>query len=77
MVKYDFKCRNGVDLRPYANKIREEIYSMADLRFSSDEIAYMASLRYMKPDYMEFLRYLRLDPERFIKKENMAPRKKV
>lgn len=63
-VSYKFKCRNqGVNLAQHASRIREEIDHLCQLTFSDDELAYLASLRYIKPDYVAFLRGFKLNPD--------------
>lgn len=62
-VEYAFKLRqNGIDLRPYADEIRAEIDSYATLRFSEEELAYLKTIRYLKPGYVDALRDLHLNP---------------
>ena len=63
-VSYKFKCRNsGVDLAKHASRIRQEIAHLCELTFADDELAYLASLRYIKPDYVAFLRGFKLNPD--------------
>jgi nicotinate phosphoribosyltransferase len=60
-VEYRFECRNkDVDLRPYADEIRSHIADLCQLRLSEDELAYLGSLRFIKPDFVEFLRLFHL-----------------
>ena len=61
-VEYKFKCRTpGVQLTPYLAQIREEIRHLCTLRFNEDELAYMASLRFIKSDFVDFLRLFQLN----------------
>ena len=54
-VEYRFHCRNeAVDLRPIQQALEVEIAHLCSLRFSEDELAYLGSLRYIKPDFIEF-----------------------
>src|SRR5438477_2418983 len=63
-VEYTFKCRNaGVDLRPFADEIEAEIARYCELRFTADEIDYLATLPYLKPSYLDALRRFTLNPE--------------
>jgi nicotinate phosphoribosyltransferase len=63
-VEYDFKCRTkGVDLSPYADEIREELTAYCTLRLTPHEAAYVKSIRYVKPSYVDALTNLRLSPE--------------
>lgn len=63
-VKFAFKCRSAVDLRPFENQIRDEINSLGNLRFTEDELDYLRTIRYLTPDFIEFLSMLRLTPEK-------------
>ncbi len=61
-VEYKFKCRTpGVQLVPYMEEIREEIRHLCSLRFTEDELAYMASLRFIKSDFVDFLGLFQLN----------------
>lgn len=65
-VEYRFKCRSeGVDLRPIRADLEREIEHLCTLRLDPDELEYLASLRYLKPDFIEFLRLFHLQ-SRFI-----------
>ena len=69
-VEYRFKCRNpGVDLVPYIDEIRVELEALCSLRFSSDELDYLRSWRFIKSDFVDFLelfhlnaKYVRIEP---------------
>jgi nicotinate phosphoribosyltransferase len=65
-VEYAFKCRNNVDLRPFADSIRKEIDSYCELRLTDAEEAYLGGIRFLKPDFIHFLKMLRLDPKNVI-----------
>ncbi|MGC9562466.1 nicotinate phosphoribosyltransferase [Brachymonas sp. M4Q-1] len=61
-VEYKFKCRTpGVQLAPHIEEIREEIRHLCTLRFTEDELAYMAGLRFIKSDFVDFLRLFQLN----------------
>ena len=58
---YLFKCRNK-DVKFTAemvSEINEQIDHLCSLTFTDDELDYLASLRFMKPDFIEFLRIWR------------------
>ena len=56
IVRYRFKCRNhGVDLRPYLREINEEIDHLCSLKFPESELEYLAGLRYIRRDFVDFL----------------------
>jgi len=59
---YAFKCRSDVDLRPFENEIREEIYALENLQFTGEELAYLKTRRFLTADFIEFLSILRLTP---------------
>ena len=61
-VEYKFKCRTpGIQLVPYMEEIRAEIRHLCTLRFTEDELAYMASMRFIKSDFVDFLRLFQLN----------------
>ena len=65
-VEYQFKCRTpGVDLRPCLPDIEREVAGMCELRLTDAELAYLASLRFIKDDFVDFLRLFQL-PQRCI-----------
>ncbi len=64
-VEYAFHCRTeDVDLSPYAGEIRDELTAFSDLRLTDDEAAYLKSIRYLKPSYVDALSDLRLCADR-------------
>ena len=63
VVRYQFVCRNnGKKLGFIANEVRQQLDLLANLRFTEEEIAYLTTKSYFKPDYIDFLKNLRLDP---------------
>lgn len=56
--EYDFKCRNqGVWFTPdMLDEINDQIDHLCTLTFTDDELDYLRSIRFIKPDYVEFLR---------------------
>lgn len=57
MVEYKFKCRTpGINLLPYIDEIREEIKQWCNLWYTDEELDYLSTIRFLKPDYIEFLR---------------------
>lgn len=55
-VEYRFKCRTeGVDLRPFVGEIRENVRGLCSLRFRDEELDYLAGLRFIKSDFVDFL----------------------
>jgi len=55
-VEYEFKCRNGEDLRPFIDEINEEVDELCRLRFEEDELIYLKHLSYMQAPFIDFLR---------------------
>jgi len=66
-VQYRYQCRTpNVNLRPHLDEIRAEIHSLCQLRFTEPELDYLAGLRFIKSDFIDFLRLFHL-PERCIR----------
>jgi len=64
IVEYGFKCRTkNIDLRPFADEIKQEIQSLCNLRFTKDELDYLRSFSFFKSDFIEFLRIFQLSYE--------------
>lgn len=62
LVQYRFKCRTpGIDLAQYLDQINAEIDHLCSLHFSTDELDYMRTLRFVKPDFVDFLGLFHLD----------------
>lgn len=55
---WTFKCRNkGITFTPeMVDEITKQIKMYCGLRFTEDELSYLATIKWMKPDYIEFLR---------------------
>ena len=65
-VEYQFRCRSeDVDLRPLRAALEQEIEHLCRLQLAPEELEFLAGLRYIKPDFVEFLRLFRLQ-SRFI-----------
>ncbi|MBQ8159477.1 MAG: nicotinate phosphoribosyltransferase, partial [Clostridia bacterium] len=58
MGEYYFRCRNeGVRFtEEMFREINEQIDHLCTLRFRKEELDYLRSIRFIKPDYVEFLR---------------------
>lgn len=60
-VEYSFKCRNqDVNLVQHLEELNKQIDHLCNLHFNLDEVNYIRSLRYMKPDYADFLTLFKL-----------------
>jgi len=53
-VKYKFACRNKKIT--YLDEIEKEIDHLCTLRLQDDEINYLASIPFLKTDFIEYLR---------------------
>jgi nicotinate phosphoribosyltransferase len=57
-AEYTFLCRNtpAFPLADLLEEVNRELDALCALRFRADELAYLASLRYIKSDFVDFLR---------------------
>ena len=57
--EYLFKCRNeGVKFtQEMVQEINAQIDALCELTFTQDELDYLRSIRFLKPDFIEFLRF--------------------
>ena len=66
-VRYAFKWRNWdkmhltVSLQDFKSKVDAEIDRLCELRFTEDEVNYVASIRFFKPDFIEYLRLFQMN----------------
>lgn len=60
-VKYTFKCRTKNAKLPNYKRVREEIQALCTLEFLKDELNFLSSLRFIKPDYVQFLKIFHFD----------------
>jgi nicotinate phosphoribosyltransferase len=60
---YRFVCRNtpAYPLARLVDQVNEQLDWLCGLRFTPDELGYMASLRFIKPDFVQFLRLFQLE----------------
>jgi nicotinate phosphoribosyltransferase len=66
-AEYRFVCRNTPEfpLSELAAEVNEQLDALCTLRFTEDELAYLAALRYIRSDYVDFLRLFQFQ-RRFI-----------
>jgi nicotinate phosphoribosyltransferase len=64
-VEYAFKCRNKdiVWTEKMVRRIQSEINYLCSLRFKRGVLDYLSSIRFLKPDYVDFLRLMQLNPD--------------
>ena len=67
MVEYKFQCRTAnIDFINLFDTISRGIRDLACLKFEDSELNYLSSLRFIKPDYIDFLRHFQFDPKKYI-----------
>lgn len=61
MGTYVFKCRNkGIKFtKEMVDEINEQVDALCKLKFHREELDYLRSIRFLKPDFIEFLRLWR------------------
>ncbi|WP_299018743.1 nicotinate phosphoribosyltransferase [uncultured Photobacterium sp.] len=57
----EFHCRSDEDLRPYCNEIQAQVNKLAELSFTEEELEYLATLPFFKPNYLEYLESFKLN----------------
>lgn len=63
-VVYRFHCRTPHAMRAVSvQRVREEVADLCRLRFRSDELDYLRSLRYIKSDFVDILRIFQLQED--------------
>ena len=66
-VRYAFKWRNWnemhltIPLQDFKDKVDAEIDRLCELRITEDEVRYLTSIRFFKPDFIEYLRLFQLN----------------
>ena len=63
IVRHEFKCRNkGINLAKHAGEIREQINSLANVRFQPTELTHLRDdLRFIRPEFIPFLKMFSFD----------------
>jgi nicotinate phosphoribosyltransferase len=64
-AEYRFVCRNSPQypLARLKEQVDRELDALCSLQFTADELDYLAGLRFIKPDFVEFLRLFRFRRE--------------
>jgi len=72
--EYRFRCRNrpSVPLTRFREEIEAQLDHLCTLRFRPEELAYLRSLRFIKPDFVDYLELFQLR-RRFITVEAAGP----
>ncbi|MFZ5957693.1 nicotinate phosphoribosyltransferase [Pseudomonas knackmussii] len=60
-VEWEFRCRNGEDLRPYLAAIRERVEALAGLSLSREELGFLERIPFFKADFIRFLGLFRFN----------------
>jgi len=60
-VEWEFRCRNGEDLRPYLEDIRTELEQLSELSLGPDQLTFLEGINFMKPDFLRFLGLFRFN----------------
>ncbi|WP_225776038.1 nicotinate phosphoribosyltransferase [Pseudomonas sp. Marseille-Q5115] len=60
-VEWEFRCRNGEDLRPYLDELRWELERLCELSLADEEAAFLENISFMKPDFLRFLGLFRFN----------------
>jgi nicotinate phosphoribosyltransferase len=64
-ARFKFKCRNeGVKFtKEQFDEINRQILHLCELHFDTEELKYLSTIYFLKPDYIDFLRNFRLRKE--------------
>jgi nicotinate phosphoribosyltransferase len=60
-VEWEFRCRNGEDLRPYLTEIRHQIALLCELQMNVEQLGFLERISFMKPDFLRFLGLFRFN----------------
>ncbi|MDB6141189.1 MAG: pncB [Pseudomonas sp.] len=60
-VEWEFRCRNGEDLRPYLTEIRHQIALLCELQMNIEQLNFLERISFMKPDFLRFLGLFRFN----------------
>ncbi|WP_295476637.1 nicotinate phosphoribosyltransferase [uncultured Pseudomonas sp.] len=60
-VEWEFRCRNGEDLRPYLGEIRHQIECLCNLSLGAEQLGFLERISFMKPDFLRFLGLFRFN----------------
>lgn len=60
-VEWEFRCRNGEDLRPWLGELRRELECLCELGLTDEDMAFLENVSFMKPDFLRFLGLFRFN----------------
>ncbi|NBA95161.1 nicotinate phosphoribosyltransferase [Pseudomonas sp. R5(2019)] len=60
-VEWELRCRNGEDLRPYLDEIRHQIERLSELSLSAEQLEFLETIHFLKPDFLRFLGLFRFN----------------
>ena len=77
-ARYEFLCRNepSFPLAELAPEIERQLDHLCSLRFTQDELDYLAVLRYIKSDFVDYLSLFRYQ-RRFITVDTDVPELRI
>jgi nicotinate phosphoribosyltransferase len=67
MVRYAFKWRNWEEMnlrvspKDFVGRLKKELDCLCQLRFTEDELQYLRTIPFFKPDFIEYIRNFRLN----------------
>ncbi|KPB69293.1 nicotinate phosphoribosyltransferase [Pseudomonas cannabina] len=65
-VEWEFRCRNGEDLRPYLGEIKHQIELLCELSLTPEHLVFLERITFIKPDFLRFLGLFRFNT-RYVK----------
>jgi nicotinate phosphoribosyltransferase len=60
IVRYIFSCRSNQKIT-HLHEINQELDHLCSLRFAEEELDYLSSISFFKPDFIEYLRFVQLN----------------
>lgn len=60
-VEWEFRCRNGEDLRPYLPEIERQIEFLCNLSLGKEQLGFLERISFLKPDFLRFLGLFRFN----------------
>ena len=63
-VEYKFVCRTpNVDLTVFIDSLENKLWQMCKSQLTFEELQYLRSIRFLKPDFVNFLEHFKLKPD--------------